>query len=614
MAYADMPLDLAVGPSLAKVRWKCLALVALLSQLSIVVTAGWPQTPPKKNVLIINEVGISHSATAIVTQEILDGVRETPDLHVEFYSESLDLISSPDRPTPTEIKAWLVKKYGAYKLDAVVAVGPGAINFLGRYTQTMFLDVPIVICGSSAFQAGNPRLDSRFTGTWLNLQPAKTLELALRLFPRTRHVAVVGGSSNFDKKAESMTMADFAPFTAKLDVIDLTRLEMNDLLKRLRELPEQTVVVYTSFFEDAAGQKFINTTKALPMIAETVNAPVFGMSDTYFGYGIVGGNVVSLREQSKITAHLVSELLAGKKAQDIPITTNPNFYMFDWNAMNRWHISANSLPAGSIVLFREASLWERTKWIWIIGLFIVFGLATLAVYLHHGREQLRRAEEKGRQLGGMLINAQEKERSRLAAELHDDFSQRLAVLALGLETAAETLSSSSPVAKQQLVKLCNRASELGADLHTLSHRLHSSTLESLGLVPGASALCREFASQQGMKIDFSTKNVPPTVNQEVALCLFRIIQEGLRNLQKHSGAANAQVGLQKVGNKLLVTVRDQGRGFDPAGINGREGLGIRSMQERVRLLGGRFEIHSAPGKGTSIEAWVPLELGLSAKA
>jgi len=214
----------------------------------------------------------------------------------------------------------------------------------------------------------------------------------------------------------------------------------------------------------------------------------------------------------------------------------------------------------------------------------------------------------------MLINAQEKERSRLAAELHDDFSQRLAVLALGLETAAETLASSSPVAKQQLVKLCNSASELGADLHTLSHRLHSSTLESLGLVPGASALCREFASQQGMKIDFTTKNVPPAVNQEVALCLFRIIQEGLRNLQKHSGAANAQVGLQKVGNKLLVTVRDQGRGFDPEGINGREGLGIRNMQERVRLLGGRFEIHSAPGKGTSIEAWVPLELGLSAKA
>jgi len=608
-----MLLDFVIRPSLGKGKAKCFAfLVVLISQLSIALTGASPQTPSKKNVLIINEVGISHSATATMTQEILDGVRETPNLHVEFYSESLDLISSPDRPTPAEIKAWLVKKYGAYKLDAVVAVGPGAINFLGKYTQAMFLNVPIVICGSSAFQAGNPRLDSRFTGTWLNLEPAKTLEVALRLFPKTRHVAVVGGSSNFDKKAESLTMAD--PSTAKLDLIDLTHLEMNDLLKRLRKLPEQTVVIYTSFFEDAAGQKFINATKALPMVTEAANAPVFGMSDAYFGHGIVGGNVVSLREQGKITAHLVSELLAGKKAQDIPITTNPNLYMFDWNAMNHWHISENSLPPGSIILFREPSLWERTKWIWIIGLFILFALAALAMYLHYGREQLRRAEEKGRQLGGMLINAQEKERSRLAAELHDDFSQRLAVLALRLETAAETLPPASQAAKQQLVKLSNSASELGADLHTLSHRLHSSTLESLGLVPGASALCKEFASQQGMKIDFTTENVPHTVDHEVALCLFRIIQEGLRNLQKHSGATKAQVGLQKMGNKLLVTVRDQGVGFDPKGMSGKAGLGIRSMQERVRLLGGRFEIHSAPGKGTSIEAWVPLEMGLSAKA
>jgi hypothetical protein len=121
----------------------------------------------------------------------------------------------------------------------------------------MFLNVPIVICGSPAELAGNPRLDSRFTGTWIKYEPSKTLETALRLFPKTRHVVVVGGTSAFDRTAVSITKADIAPLASKLDFVYMTDLEMNQLLERLRQLPEQTVVLYISFFQDAAGHKFI---------------------------------------------------------------------------------------------------------------------------------------------------------------------------------------------------------------------------------------------------------------------------------------------------------------------------------------------------------------------
>jgi signal transduction histidine kinase len=207
----------------------------------------------------------------------------------------------------------------------------------------------------------------------------------------------------------------------------------------------------------------------------------------------------------------------------------------------------------------------------------------------------------------MLINAQEKERCRLASEIHDDFSQRLALIALELESAEETIGISPAEAIQQVHNVLNSASEIGADLHTLSHRLHSSTLERLGLVPGITSLCNEFAAQQGIEVDLLTDAVPRSVHPDVALCLFRIVQEGLRNLKKHSGAAKAQVRLHRLGDRLVVMVYDDGTGFSAHDLGSKEGIGIRSMEERADLLGGRFEIHSKPGKGTRIDAWVPLE-------
>jgi len=598
---------LSLSPSYRRslMRSKCVSLLSLIILSTVLSIPIGAQVSPDRHVLIINEVGLSHSLTDFITQQIVEGVRETQNLHVEFHSENLDLISSPDRPSRAEIRDWLVKKYGAYKLDAVVAVGPDSINFLSNYTQTMFLDVPIVICGSAAEFAGNPRLDSRFTGTWTQFEPTKTIEAALRLFPATRHVVIIGGTTAFDTTAVSITKAYIASLASKLDLAYMTDLEMNQLLERVRQLPEQTVVLYISFFRDAAGHKFINATRALPMIADAANAPLFGMSDAYLGHGIVGGDLMRFQEQGKVTARIVSELLEGMKAQDIPIESLPSAYVFDWKALQRWHIPENRLPPGSLVLFREASLWERTKWIWATCILVIAILFSIAGYLLYSRKQLRLARDRQTELSGMLITAEENERSRLASELHDDFSQRLAVLALGLENVTETTPPLPQETDRQLHKLSDSAAELGADLHTLSHRLHSATLERLGLATGISALCREFAAQQNVLIDFSSDTISRSVHPDVALCLFRIVQEGLRNLRKHSGATKAKVILREQGDKLYVSVRDKGCGFDVKELGKKSGLGVRSMEERVHYLGGKFEIHSEPGKGTAVEAWVP---------
>jgi signal transduction histidine kinase len=216
-------------------------------------------------------------------------------------------------------------------------------------------------------------------------------------------------------------------------------------------------------------------------------------------------------KQAKITARIVAELLDGKKAQELPVATLPSEYLFDGRELQHWHIP-------------EASLWERTKWIWITSLLIIAVLSSITIYLQRSRKQLTLAKEKQMQLSGLLINAEEKERSRVASELHDDFSQRLAILALGLENVQEATPASFSGVHKQLHELSKSTSELGSDLHTLSHQLHSSTLESLGLVPAVDSLCREFTCKQGIRVHFSSDEISRSINPDVALCIFRSMQ------------------------------------------------------------------------------------------
>jgi signal transduction histidine kinase len=473
--------------------------------------------------------------------------------------------------------------------------------------ERSFQNIPVIFCATTENMIGQLKPDSHFTGVWGVAQPEKTLIAALHLQPDTKHVVVVGGTGAFDRSLEVLTKESLRNYESQFEFTYLTDLDMPTLLERLKRLPSKTIVYHTSIMEDASGAHFIDATQAVPMVADAANAPVFAMDDVDVGKGTVGGYVVSWAADGQVAAGMAVRILDGVKPQEIPVVRNNNVYLFDWRVLRRWGFKESDLPPGSTVIFRELSVWERTKWIWISGLLIIFGLSILAAYLQFSRKQLKQARDAQSQLSGLLINAQEMERRRLASELHDDFSQRLALLTLGLENASETLPDSSEATKRQLHELLNSASELGADLHTVSHRLHPSALEKLGLVPGLKALCEEFTSRQGIKIVFSSKNIPRSVPPNVALCLFRIVQESLQNLRKYSGASQGRVNLRKEGDKLFLSVSDEGHGFDMMEMRNRVGLGIRSMGERARLVGGQFEIHSEPEKGTRIDVCVPLQ-------
>jgi signal transduction histidine kinase len=540
-----------------------------------------------------------------VTNTILLALHADPRLDVEFHWENLDATDISD-DSRDELRDAIVRKYRDHNFDLIVLMGPDPIRLLQDPSKPFYPDVPVVFCCTISGQIEQLSADSRSTGSWLQFEPAKTLDAALRLLPETRRVFVVGGQSKYDRAITALAKAGLTSYEARLDVTYLTDLAMNQLQERLRHLPSHSIVLFLSFFKDGTGREFLNAREALPLVVAASNAPVFGISDTYLDRGIVGGFVVSFEEQGKIAARDVLEILGGKPPQEIPVVHGPGVYMFDWRELRRWNLDQRKLPAGSTVMFRQPTLWERHKWGVITGTLILVSLSLLTIYLLFEQKQLKAAQKAQEQLSGMLINFQEKERRRIATFIHDDFSQRLAVMALGMGTAAHMISESPEEANSRLQQLATEASRMGGDLHTLSHSLHSSTLQSLGLGPGVSTLCKEFSAQQGIKIDFTQDPIPKLIHPDVALCAFRIVQEGLRNIKKHSRASSARVHLQVVDNTIHLLVSDQGVGFDPKGLTTNEGLGVRSMAERARLLGGRFEIRSEVGKGSIIDVRLPL--------
>ena len=561
---------------------------------------------PIRRVLLFNDFGYMVSPGIMALDQAIVAALEQSPFQIELYTETLESTLFSDEASQRRIRAWIALKYSDRKPEVIITAGPASLRFMIESHESFFQGIPVIFCGTTEEMVGELKLDPHFTGVWGVAQPEKTLLAALKLQPDTEHVVVVGGRNAFDQYLENLARQSFRKYESKLDFTYLTDLDMPTLLTRLRQLPSHTIIYYTSLMEDAAGSHFVDAAQSVPLVVGAANAPIFVVDDVDLREGTVGGYLISWVIDGQVAAKMAVRVLSGEKPQNIPIVRNNNVYMFDWRALRRWGLSEKDLPAGSTVLYRELSIWQRTKSIWISGLLIILGLSALVAYLQFSRKELRLARDAQIQLSGRLIDAQEKERSRLAAELHDDFSQRLALLALGLENASEALPDSPRSAKQQLQELMNSAGELGADIHTVSHRLHSATLESLGLEPGISSLCKEFTDRHGIEIDFSADKIPRVVDPNVALCLFRIVQEALQNLRKHSGTARAEVRLIKHADRIFVSVYDQGKGFDMNDMKAHEGLGIRSMGERARLLSGHFEIHSKPGRGTRVEAAIPL--------
>jgi signal transduction histidine kinase len=236
----------------------------------------------------------------------------------------------------------------------------------------------------------------------------------------------------------------------------------------------------------------------------------------------------------------------------------------------------------------------------VLGEMIVAALERKAMF-----SGLRASEAEMRDLSRRLIRAHEEERALLARELHDDVTQRLAVLAIGIGRAESTEPGGAHAEAMRSVR--EGLMRLSEDVHSLAYQLHPSVLAELGLADALRTECERIERKGRLAVSVELATLPAVVQKDAALCLFRVTQEALNNVTRHAGARAASVALRAMDGGVLLAVRDDGVGFDPAIAKRGRSLGLASMRERVRLVNGTLEITSAPGRGTEIVVWVPLE-------
>lgn len=685
----------------------------------------------KKNVLVLHTFQANMPLNINVDRGIREGL-ETAGLGVnQQFFEYLDLARNPSPEHKQQLAEMLRQRYARCKIDFLITLEQGALEFLLNEGRELFPDAPALALDLP------PTLELHQTDRDIIRQSIGydmigTLEVALKLVPGVKRVYVVIGVFPEHKPYVDQAQRYFRKWDGQLEFIYLNDKSFEDMVAMVSSVPSKTVVLYLALVTDTTG-KVYNPRDAAQRLSRASAAPVFGLFDTLLGYGIVGGSVVSFEQLGAQSAKVAVEILANPQS---PRTSKafpevPNVPMFDWRQLRRWNLNEDALPEGSIVINRQSTLWEYKYYI-TGGLVFIFGQSILIFgllvqkrrrqsaekSLQHKSEELDNffsmnldllciADKDGRFvrlnpawekilgyslpelmsrryvefvhpndaaatlnamqalasrkqvvdltsrcrtkdgnyrhllwsavpfgsrifaaarditehlqaeaviqerekelqiLTGRLILSQEDERRRVARELHDDLSQRLAVLAIEAGKMEKSVRDGPDSIRSPLMNIRDKTIQIAADVQNISRRLHPAILEDLGLSKAVESECRQFAAREGIEMNAPVQALPKDLPKNIALSIYRTVQESLCNIAKHACAQRVTVSLSANETCLHLVVEDDGVGFDAAGPRDKAGLGLSSIRERVRLVHGTYRIRSEPGKGTTIKVTVP---------
>ena len=496
------------------------------------------------------------------------------------------------------------------KLDVVITAVYSSYQFALRHRDELFPGVPVVFSYVNGSRVDGKQLPPGVTGVTVSVGIRETLELAFKLHPGTENLAVVAGSSEFERFWRAAVRNQFGPYAANVKLIDIVGLGNADILKQVAALPPHTVVLFIVMPRDSS-QPEVGVYDTVAAIGQRF--PTYCIFQNYcLSHGGIGGSFYDWGEQTAKTAEIAARILSGEKAENIPVAHDSGTRVtVDWRELVQWNVPESALPAGAIVLFRQPSFWEQYKKYVIAGLALIALQAVLIAGLLWQRARKKAATADLRRLGGHLIHAQEEERARIARELHDDFSQRLAVQSIELTQLEKSLPVSQAEDRARTLQLLKETKEMSADMRSLSHQLHSSRLDLVGLVPALSGLCEEITKKYKIDIHFDDHDVFLNLKKDVRLCLFRVAQEALANVVKHSGAGSARVELGAGRDNVSLRISDTGKGFNPAVNDPGSGIGLVGMRERLRLVGGRLTVRSELNRGTEVLAELPLSAAVN---
>jgi signal transduction histidine kinase len=579
----------------------CSALIWLLVALAL--AQGAAAAEPQR-VLVIHSFGREVAPYDVISSVFRTNVAQRSARPLIMVETNLDYRRGAGKKGDSQFVEYLKARLDDERPDVIVTIGPPAARFYLNYRNQLFPGTPLVAGAMDlriVQQLAFGPTDAVVAG---KVDLPALAENILQLLPQTETIAVVIGATELEKFWKEELKRELERFSGRVRFEWLDELSLQQMKNRVASLPPRSAVLYGLMVVDAAGVPH-ERQDALASLHAVSNAPIFGLYESEIGRGVVGGPYSSQRVRGE---HLATAVL---KALGQPVEPQPRIHVvgfeppvYDWRELARWDIDRSLLPPGSEVRFRPPSVWEQHRTaIGAIALALLAQSVLIAGLLIQRRRR-RLAEEHAHHLAGRVLTAQEDERRRLAREMHDDLTQRLAALVIDAVKARDELEGTER--QQRLDAMRQRLVQLSEDVHALSYRLHPAIIEDLGLIAALRAECHRVERDESIDVAFDCEAVPKKVDATLSITLFRVAQEALRNVVRHAQAGRVTVSLRGSADGLTLAVRDDGRGLrTDAATSKRSSLGLLSMRERVSLVGGRLEIVSAPDKGTAVTAWVP---------
>jgi signal transduction histidine kinase len=586
--------------------------VLLIVNLAGTKAAG--QTPaPVQRVLVLYSDERLLPANIIVDEAIRATFAVGTNNRIEFHSEFLDVARFPGEEEQQRQRDFFRDKYRERPPNLVIAVSGGALVFLAKHRPDLFAGVPIVYCPVAGDPHPDHLSDARIAEVPVPDSIAPTLEMMLRLHPDTRRVVVVSGNGPRDRQMADTFRQQMTGFGNRIAFTWLTNLSIEELRGELSRLPENTVVLYLTIFQDAAGKTF-TPRRALDAFAPASRAPIYGCFDTYLGHGIVGGSMVTFEQIGRKAAQLGVRILAGEDAQAaVRSESYQSAPMVDWRQLRRWGINENRLPPGTILEFRERSLWESYHWYIIAVGVAVAAQSVLITALLSQRARRRRAEIVAQQQQMDLAHASRLTMvGELTASIAHEIGQPLGAILSNAETAEILLQAKQPrleEVRQILADIRNddlRASEVIRRMRELLRKralelklidLNVVTLDVLRLVDGET-------HRRGVEIEKQLADTLPVVRgdvihlQQVILNLILNAMEAMSESSESNRRLTMRTTQDDQGN-VVVAVEDSGPGIPPERLprlfdsffttkTHGMGLGLSIVRSIVEAHGGRI--------------------------
>jgi len=387
-----MNLTLALGQGLAG------ALITALFLLSA-QAASADELP--KRVLIITSDDHSVPGNMLLAKAVSSTVRNGLPEGVQVFYEGLDTFRIPTDKYEGELVRLLQRKYSGESIDLIYAFNRSALKFLLKHRGELFSNTPVVFISYEMKRVADLTLDEHVTGVGGKVELSPTLDIALALQPQTKRVVVVAGKMPADTAFVEQARQEFAPYEGKVEFVYLIGWPIDELRTKLASLPDKSIVFYLWVSSDSTRQISPNP-ELISLLAPTSSAPIYGTSQTYMGSGMIGGRLVDFEALGTRAGEMGLRILAGESPKNIPLQTIPNTTMFDWRELHRWGIDEARLPPGSVVRYKEFSVWELYKWRIIVAISIIVLQALGIVWLLFTRAKRRQAEEAKNKLAAIV--------------------------------------------------------------------------------------------------------------------------------------------------------------------------------------------------------------------